>query len=97
MWQQPALSDNQHFMIFTINYGNKRSAPSPTISSCPPSKYKFVCLFVCFWRPAKDRQPKERKERLGAKQKIKVKSKAYVSSSEGSSDSDGEKLKIADA
>ncbi|CAH3158758.1 unnamed protein product [Porites lobata] len=44
-------------------------------------------------------EPKEKKpaeEKLGAKQRLKVKSKAFVSSSEDSSDSEAEKLKIAD-
>nr|XP_058951726.1 RNA polymerase-associated protein CTR9 homolog isoform X1 [Pocillopora verrucosa] len=44
-------------------------------------------------------KPKETKssdERLGSKQRQKIKSKAFVSSSEDSSDSDAEKLKIAD-
>lgn len=44
-------------------------------------------------------EPKKKKsgeERLGSKQKMKVKSKAFVSSDEDSSDSETEKLKIAD-
>ena len=58
-------------------------------------------IFDCFpYRSRKPKsEPKEKKsgdERLGAKQRQKIKSKAFVSSSEDSSDSDTEKLKIAD-
>lgn len=44
----------------------------------------------------KQGKKKSGEERLGSKQRMKVKSKAFVSSSEDSSDSEAEKLKIAD-
>lgn len=57
-------------------------------------------LCLSFNRARKPKgKPKETKssdERLGSKQRQKIKSKAFVSSSEDSSDSDAEKLKIAD-
>ena len=58
----------------------------------------FSSVFLCRSRKPKG-EPKQKKsgdERLGAKQRMKIKSKAFVSSSEDSSDSETEKLKIAD-
>ena len=64
---------------------------------------KFVIHFVYFWRPRRAQQRKKKGSNakvdydahLSAKQRRKIKSKAIISSSEDSSDSDVEKLKIA--
>ncbi|KAK3734151.1 hypothetical protein QZH41_017122 [Actinostola sp. cb2023] len=55
-----------------------------------------------YCRQAKPRKPRAKKqfkrteERLTAKQRLKIKSKAYISSSDDSTDSETEKLKITD-
>ena len=89
-------------MFFDVNLSHIGRSEQMTNPLFQESNFCDVITFSLYWsifytrRPQKSRQPREPKERLGSKQKAKFKSKAFVSSSDDSSDSDADKLKIAD-